>query len=297
MEYDVRGFATASDGTRLFFGSRGHGRGLLLVDGIGCDGWAWNHIQPHLARQHQVVHTHYRGHGRSGGVRPGAGMDIATLADDLVRVLDAVEIPQAVIIGHSMGTQVALELYRRAPERVAALVLVCGSYGRVTHTFHGNDILHRVLPTLIANVRKHYLLARALWGRLPPALAYRIAGWLGEIDGPALAAEDFRQYVEHLSDIDLDLYLTMLQHAGAHTAEDVLPRIAVPVQVIAAEKDTFTPADVVRVMADNIPGARYLELRGASHAAPLEQPDTINACLDEFLSDVLSTAAGTAAVP
>jgi pimeloyl-ACP methyl ester carboxylesterase len=283
MEYDARGFASAADGTRLFYGSLGSGDGLLLLDGIGCDGWAWNHIQPHLARRHRVLHVHYRGHGRSGPPVDKTAIDILTLADDALHVLDAASMNPAVVLAHSMGTQVALELYRRAPERVRALVLICGSYGRITHTFHGNDLLHRVLPTLIEQVEKHKSVARALWGRLPPQFAFKVAGWLGEIDGVSLAAEDFRQYVEHLSDIDLDVYLAMLQKAGEHSAEDMLEAVRVPCLVIAAERDTFTPVDVVRELSERIPGASYFELPGASHAAPVERAPAINAQLDAFL--------------
>lgn len=284
MQYDERGFTTAADGTRLFYGVRGAGPGLVLLDGIGCDGWAWTYIQPHLALRQRVVHCHYRGHGRSGRVLNLSSATIDTLSDDVLRVLDATGLPRTVVVAHSMGTQVALELYRHHPERVRALVLVCGSHGRITHTFHGNDLLHRALPTLLANVRKYEAIARALWGRLPPALSYRVAGWLREIDGAALKPEDFKLYVEHLSDIELDLYLTMLQYAGEHSAEDLLPNIRVPTLVIAAERDTFTPRDVVKDMADHIPGAIYRELAGASHAAPSEQPQQINEYIDDLLA-------------
>jgi pimeloyl-ACP methyl ester carboxylesterase len=183
-----------------------------------------------------------------------------------------------------MGTQVALELYRNYPDRVRALVLVCGSYGRITHTFHGNDLLHRVLPILIQKVRRYEPIARALWGRLPPSLSYRVAGWLREIDGGSLRAEDFKLYVEHLSDVELDLYLTMLKFAGDHTAEDILPQIRVPTLVISAERDTFMPRDIVKDMASRIPDCTYRELVGASHAAPTEQPQQINEYIDAFLA-------------
>ena len=284
MQYDERGFISAPDGTRLFYGVSGSGRGLVLLDGIGCDGWAWIHVQPHLALRHRVVHVHYRGHGRSGPVTDLDATGIEVLTDDVGRVLDATGLQKAVLVAHSMGTQVALELYRRHPERVRALVLICGSYGRITHTFHGNDLLHRVLPTLIEKVRRYDRIARALWGRLPPALSYRVAGWLREIDGATLRPEDFKLYVQHLSDIDLDLYLTMLKKAGDHSAEDLLASIRVPTLVIAAERDTFTPRDVVKDMADRIPGAIYRELPNASHAAPSEQPQAINEHIDDFLA-------------
>jgi pimeloyl-ACP methyl ester carboxylesterase len=185
-----------------------------------------------------------------------------------------------------MGTQVALELHRLARDRIAALVLICGSYGRITHTFHGNDLLSRALPELIARVRKHRGIARALWGRLPPQLAWRIAAWIGEIDGPSLSVTDFTQYVEHLADIDLDLYLSMLQAAGEHSAEDHLASITTPTLVIAAERDTFTPPDVVREVARSIPGARYIELAGASHAAPIERATAILSHVESFLTEI-----------
>jgi pimeloyl-ACP methyl ester carboxylesterase len=283
MQYDVRGFAPAADGTRLFYGVKGQGPSLLLLDGIGCDGWAWVHIQPHLAERFEVVHTHYRGHGRSASPVDPEQHGIETLADDALHVLDALEIEQTIPIVHSMGTQVALELYRKEPERVRALIFVCGAPGHVTQTFHGNDLLHRSLPMLIERVRRHRALFRGLWGHLPPAFSYRVARWLGEVDGTALQLEDFRRYVEHTSDLDLDLYLAMLKSAGDHTAEDVLPKITVPTLVIAAEKDTFTPIDVLRAMAKAIPNADYLELPGASHAAPAERADLINQRIDTFL--------------
>jgi pimeloyl-ACP methyl ester carboxylesterase len=286
MQYDARGFASAEDGSKLFYGVRGEGSALVLLDGIGCDGWAWNHIQPHLSLHHRVVHTHYRGHGRSGAPVDPNATDIPTLCADVLAVMDSAGLPRAALVAHSMGTQVALEVYRRAPERVAALVLICGSYGRITHTFHGSDWLHRLLPKMIEQVHKHHDLARALWGRLPPQFAFKVAGWIGEIDGPSLAVDDFRQYVEHLSDIDLDLYLTMLQKAGEHSAEDVLGTIAVPSFVIAAERDTFTPVEVVRKMAELVPEAQYLELPGASHAAPLERADVINEHIDAFFERI-----------
>lgn len=284
MQYDERGVTTAADGTRLFYGIRGQGPGLVLLDGIGCDGWAWTHIQPHLALRNRVVHCHFRGHGRSGRVLNRETATIETLTEDLVSVMSASGLSRAVVVAHSMGTQVALELYRRHPERVRALVLVCGSSGRITHTFHGNDLLHRLLPVLIEKVRKYEPITRALWGRLPPSLSYRVAGWLREVDGTSLRPEDFKLYVEHLSDIELDLYLTLLQAAGTHSAEDMLSEIRVPTLVIAAERDTFMPRDVVKDMAEKIPGAVYRELAGASHAAPSEQPNVINDYIDGFLA-------------
>lgn len=300
LEYDREGFAPAEDGTRLFWGLRGQGEPTLaLCDGIGCDGFAWTYLQPHFAARHRVLHWHYRGHGRSGAPVDRDRIDVVQIARDLRSVLDHLKIRDVVAIGHSMGTQVALELYRLEPERTKALVLLCGSYGKITHTFHGSDMLKQVLPTIVDAVRKHRGLARAIWGRLPPGLSFRIARMSKEIDALAIREEDFRNYMEHVAAMDPDIFLEMLQAAGEHSAEDLLPNIKVPVQVIAAERDTFTPAALAKQMADAIPGAEHRLLVNGTHASPVEQPARIAEWIDGFLASRLasSTRLGTAAGP
>jgi len=292
LDYARRGFASAPDGTRLFWGVAGPRApgdapplDVVLNDGIGCDGFAWKYLHPHLAQHNRVLHWHYRGHGRSGLPHDGARIDVPAHARDLVALLDHHEIEQAVLVGHSMGTQVALETYRLAPDRVRALVLVCGSYGRVTATFHGSDVLKQVLPGLIELVEKNQGLARALWGRIPAKMAYQIARLSGEVDVASLREEDFTWYVEHVSALEPRLFLSMLKLAGEHSAEDLLASIAVPTLVVAAERDTFTPPELAKHMAEAIPGAELLFLAGASHAAPVERQGVIAERIDRFLEE------------
>lgn len=291
MQYDRQGFATAEDGSRLFYGERGEGPAILLNDGIGCDGFAWRYLQPALAEHYRVVHWHYRGHGRSGPPRDRARIDIPALARDAMVLLNHLEIDAATMMGHSMGTQVALEAYRLAPKRVTGLVLICGSYGKVTETFHGSDVLKQVLPGIIEKVQTHTGLARALWGRIPPGLAFRVARMSGEIDGLAIREEDFRHYWDHINVMDPEVFLPMLRLAGEHSAEDLLERIDVPTLVIAAEKDTFTPPALAKSMADRIPGGEHLLVRGGSHASPVEQPRTMLVRIEKLLAERIYPAA------
>ena len=285
MQYDRQGFANAGDGTRLFWGVRGSGPAIVLNDGIGCDGFAWKYLQPQLATDHEVVHWHYRAHGRSGLPVDPARIDVVAHARDLISVLDALELESAVLVGHSMGTQVALEAYRLAPQRVRALVLCCGSYGKVTATFHGSDMLKQVLPAILDAVERRKGLARALWGRIPARLAFHIARLSNEVDALAIQEDDFRPYMEHVSAMEPQIFLGMLRHAGEHTAEDILTRIGVPTLIVAAERDTFTPPVLAEHMAEVIPEAELFMLRGASHAAPIEQPVAIQLRIEKFLRE------------
>lgn len=285
IQYDESGFLEVEDGTRIFYGVRGQGSGTpaLLNDGIGCDGFVWRYLQPHLAESRRVVHWHYRGHGRSGSPEDHANLTIEGLARDARALLDHLGIEQVVTFGHSMGTQVGLELFRLSPPHVRGMVFSCGSYGRVTHTFHGSDVLSQILPGIRSVAKRHRGLARAIWGRVPTPLALRLAKLSGEVDSVTIREEDFRRYWEHIAVMDPDVFLTLLDAAGEHSAEDLLGAITVPCLVIAAERDTFTPPELAEAMTNAIPDAEMILLRGGSHAAPVEQPMTVQLRVDKYL--------------
>lgn len=258
---------------------------LVLCDGLCCDGFIYKYLWDDLAPLGSVAHFHYRGHGRSELPQDPARIDVPALAQDLLTVIDHLDTDQVVLFGHSLGTQVALEAYRQRPEMVRALVLMCGSFGRVTHTFKGSNLLATVLPDLIEWVTRHPKFARALWARVPVNVALRVAGLLGDINIRAVRVEDVAPYFQHVIHVDFEMFLRMLKCAGEHSAEDLLPRVNVPTLVIAGARDTITPADLSKAMCDAIPNAKLCVLNEGTHVAPLEQRQTVSDAIQAFLDE------------
>ena len=284
MQYDHDGFVDAFDGTHLFYGIRGEREPtVVLTDGLGCEGFAWHYLQPHLAERHRVVHCHYRAHGRSGPACSEQNLGVQQLARDVKCVLDALKIRTATLFGHSLGTQVALEFYRENPSSVDAMVLICGTYGHILDTFHGTKILASMLPRLLSQTQKHPLVTRALWNSNPTKFAFEIACTSGEVDSSRIQHEDFRRYWEHISLMEPHIFLKMLQQASEHDAHDLLPKIEVPTLVLTAEHDTFTPMNLAQKMATDIPNAEFVLIKGGSHAAPVEQPLFIADIVEKFI--------------
>lgn len=288
MLYERESFVEAEDGTRLFVEELGAGEPpVVLTDGIGCDGFAWRYLAPRLAERHRVVHWHFRGHGRSGPPADPDRVSIEDLARDLRRVCEACGIERPVIASHSMGVQVALEYYRQNPDAVGALILMCGTFGKITTTFHGTDLLDQVLPSLMRGATRFPGLARAIWGRVPAALAFRVACAGRELDGERIQEDDFHRYWEHAALMNPNVFLRMLHYAGEHDAKGFLCDMDIATLVVAAERDTFTPMELADEMAHAIPNAELEVIEEASHAAPVEQPDRIADRVEEFLSSRL----------
>ncbi len=282
-------FIGAPDGTRLFVRGRPTWGAdpkmcptAILCDGIACDGFIWKYLWDDLGSHANVVHFHYRGHGRSARPSDPTKIDLVDHAADLDSVRSAVVSGDVVLFGHSMGCQVALEAYRLRPAGVRGLVLICGTYGRVTHTFRGTDVMAQFLPRVIEAVDKHTALARGLWGHLPPEAALRIALLTGEVDKKAIVPEDLLPYMKHMVDIDLPMFLRMLRSAGEHSAKDFLPKINVPVLVIAGDRDMFTPTRYAEEMAALIPNAELRVLSG-THVIPIERKNQVAELVRGFL--------------
>jgi pimeloyl-ACP methyl ester carboxylesterase len=283
----LESFALGRDGTRLYVRqhpSQRQAPTALLCDGLVCDGYIYRYLWDDLAELMPVAHFHYRGHGRSGLPVDQEQLDVAAHASDMNAVREHLGDPEVVLVGHSLGTQVCLEAYRARPERVRALVLLCGSFGRITHTFKGSDVLSSVLPNIQDFSARHPRLLRALWARVPVRAALKLAMLTGDIDPNRVHVEDVEPYFRHALHVDFSLFVRMLRAAGEHSAEDLLPAVRVPTLVVAGSKDTFTPPEISVAMAESIPGARLLLIPGGSHILPLEERDRLREELRAFLS-------------
>jgi pimeloyl-ACP methyl ester carboxylesterase len=255
----------------------------IFSDGILCDGFIWKYLWDDLAPVLPLVHWNYRGHGRSAPPEDPERVDIAALAEDLGSVRKHVGDPPCVLLGHSMGCQVVLEAYRQRPGGVRGLVLLCGSFGNVTSTFHGLPLLDLILPTLLDVAERAPNIVRALWSRVPHKLAFKVALKAGEVDPERVHAEDMLPYLSHMTHVDFPMFLRMLRAAGKHSAGDLLTRVDVPVLVVAGEKDTFTPAFLAESMASTLPKGELLMVPRGTQVAPIEQPRLVNARIEEFL--------------
>jgi pimeloyl-ACP methyl ester carboxylesterase len=285
-------YITTPDGAELWCQLRGEGRDVVvLADGLGCDGFIWKYLAPALARDFRVLRFHYRGHGRSGLPRDPTRISIAHFADDLAQILDELGVQRAAIAGHSMGVQVIFELFARHPERVAALIPICGSYGNVLDTWHDDTVLKGIFPVARELVERFPSVARARWKRaLPTEMSLFVARYL-ESRPEILSRADMWPYLSHLTAMDPLAFVRTLDTASHHSAWAHLQHVDVPTLILAAERDRFTPMWLSERMHAAVRGSELVVMPGASHCGPLEMPDLTRRSVEYFLAQRVFTAA------
>jgi pimeloyl-ACP methyl ester carboxylesterase len=275
-------YVEARDGTRLFFTDRGEGPAIVLLDGLSCDGFIWRYLEPHFAQTHRIVHPHHRGHGRSA-----TPLDVNARIEDLVDDLEVVRreagLRNLVIMGHSMGVQVALEYTRRRPSRVVGLVGICGSHGRVLSTFQNTDRIALLLPIMRRAYENNPERLRWLWENFPVRFTYQMALATRQVNPVLVHRPDVYIYLRHIRRVDIGLFLSLVKSLHEHDASTYMHTLGAPALVIAGEYDTFTPPSVAERMASAVPDSEYLLVRGGTHSAAIEMPELTNLAIERFL--------------
>ena len=97
---------------------------FVLVHGIGVSSRYFERLVPALAEEGRVIAVDLPGFGKARPLRPRLGLSIEEFADSVVEALDQLGVGAAVVVGHSMGTQIAVALARRRPDLVRGLALL-----------------------------------------------------------------------------------------------------------------------------------------------------------------------------
>lgn len=247
---------------------RGEGLPVVFIHGFPFDRTMWRHQVAALTRWKRIA-LDLRGAGAS--TAPADGYSMSRYADDVVAVLDALGIRDAVVCGLSMGGYVVFDLLRRHPDRVRGVVLAD------TRAEPDSDEARRGRDEMIALARRDG----------PEAVAERMLPRV-------LAPTTFAEQPELVADVrTMMVRWTVPALVGALRAlrdradsTDTLPAIRVPTLVLVGEEDGITPPAGAERMAGAIAGARLVAIPAAGHLAPLEQPLAAGRALSEFLESL-----------
>jgi pimeloyl-ACP methyl ester carboxylesterase len=257
---------------------------VILANGLGGTTLAWRALIDYLGGRYRFLTWDYRGLYASGRPCPdeAAAYTIPNHVRDLAAILAAERIERASFVGWSMGVQVLLEAYPPLEARFHNLILLSGTYGRPLDTWSPLPGMKMVLPSLLELARRAHATATQMTRKA--AVQPEAVAWFKRLGliGPALDDADFAELVQAFAALDMEPFFRNLRALGDHDAESVLPSIAAPTLIIAGDRDLFTPAELARQMAQRIPSAELLVVRGGTHYAAVEYPELVSLRIERF---------------
>jgi aminoacrylate hydrolase len=257
---------TSIGDAELFYEETGNGPPLMLVPGLGGQGSFWISQVPVFSRDFRTVVHDHRGAGRSTHSR--ITYSIEQMADDALRLMDALKIDSAHFVGHSTGGAIGQAIALDHPERLRSLVL--------SATWAGPDPYFRRLfesrrQTLVDSGIEAYLRASSLVQTTP--------WWVSQND-------DFLtdlHSVTAAAAAPVDILVSRIDAILRHDRRRRLLEIRVPTLVIVAQDDMITPRFYSDELASRIPGAKLIVLETGGHYAPAINSEPYNAAVGSFL--------------
>jgi poly(3-hydroxyoctanoate) depolymerase len=248
-------------------GDRAHARPLLLIGGIGANIEMW---RPLRARLGGLPTLAYDAPGTGRSQTPIVPLRMQGLARVALRLLDALGIGEADVLGYSFGGAVAQQLARDAPQRVRRLILAATHAGMVSVPGRPQALVHMLTPLRYHSVTH---LRRAL-----PA----IAGGRTARD-PALLAEHARDRL--LAPPSFWGYQSQLFAMTGWTSAPWLRQLNQQTLVLAGDDDPLIPLVNARFLARRIPRARLHVVPGGGHLFLIDQPGDVVRVVRHFLSE------------
>jgi len=295
---------------RLAVRDAGEGPAVLLLHGWPELAYSWKNQFRQLAQAgYRAIAPDLKGFGLSDAPADPALYDCAHMADDFVRLLDALGVERAIVCGHDWGGALAWPMAQLHPDRVAGVIGVCTPHKPPAPVAPLTIIEKRFGP-------KHYFLQfqaqgvvealfasdidrffRIMFRRAPTraeqaAAGARLFDLPGRFrDGPppegelVMGEEDLGVYIEAYRRSGFRGGVNLYRNIDRNweIARTLDPVIAKPALMISAENDAFLPPEAADGIEDIVPDIERARLADCGHWAMWEQPEALNAIIIDWL--------------
>jgi sigma-B regulation protein RsbQ len=250
------------------------GTAVVLAHGFGCDQNMWRLTVPALVRDHRVVLFDYVGSGRSDpsafDERRYSSLD--GYAADVIEVCAALDLTEAVFVGHSVSAMVGVLAAQQAPDRIGALVMVGPSPCYLEDGEYHGGFSAQDIDELLASLESNYLGWSAA---MAPAI-------MGTPDRPELGEELTHSFCA----TDPAMARVFARTTFLSDTRADLATVRVPTLVLESAEDIIAPRQVGAYVHATVGGSTLVTLDASGHCPHLSAPDATNKAIVEFLESL-----------
>ncbi|MFF8868089.1 alpha/beta fold hydrolase [Streptomyces sp. NPDC015139] len=250
------------------------GRPVVLAHGFGCDQNMWRLTVPALADDCRVVLFDYVGAGRSdvSAFSPDRYASLDGYARDVVEVCEALDLQDAVFVGHSVSAMIGVLAAEVAPERIGALVMLAPSPRYINDDGYRGGFTAEDIDELLASLESNYLGWSAA---MAPVI-------MGNAERPELGEELKNSFCA----TDPDMARVFARTTFLSDSRDDLKRVTVPTLVLECTQDVIAPREVGAFVHQAIPDSQLVTLDATGHCPHLSAPEATNQAITAFLADL-----------
>ncbi|GHD42501.1 alpha/beta fold hydrolase [Streptomyces galbus] len=249
-----------------------NGRTVVLAHGFGCDQNMWRLTVPALSDDYRVVLFDYVGSGRAdaSAFSEERYASLDGYAQDVVDVCEALDLDDAVFVGHSVSAMIGVLAAARVPERIGALVMVGPSPRYIDDEDYRGGFSAADIDELLDSLESNYLGWSAV---MAPVI-------MGNPERPELGDELKNSFCA----TDPDMARVFARTTFLSDSRDDLKTVSVPTLVLECTQDVIAPREVGAFVHRSIPGSTLVTLEATGHCPHLSAPEATNAAIRSFLT-------------
>ena len=245
---------------------------LLLVQGFGCDQVIWDRMLPSFTDVYKVVLFDHVGTGGSSpeAYDPDKYASLQGYLTDLEEILEALDLQAVTLIGHSIAGAMGLAAAVDNP-RIARMVLICSSACYLNDAGYTGGFERQDVEGVLNTVEANY----PLWA----------AGMAPGITGSDPGSDVTVELTERMCRLHPTYVRDFLQMSFNADVRELLPKVAVPVQVLRTRADPLTPEPAAKYLHEHLPAGILTELDIHGNMPHLASPGLTAAAILDFLAD------------
>jgi pimeloyl-ACP methyl ester carboxylesterase len=258
---------------KLYYESHGAGEPLILIPGFASGAWAWFEQIEELSKTFRVITFDPCGVSRSAtDEKLTEAISLPTIAADVARLLDFLQIEKASVLGVSFGGFVAQEFALGFPERLEKLILACTSFGGKNHVAPDLEVLAAFVAA--DDLNKQERVRRFMIPAFTPEFAAARADVIEKV---------CRLRTENV--VPEKVYTRQMTSAVTFDAEKRVSRIQAETLVLTGDRDIVVPPQNSFNLARAIPKASLKIIENGSHMFFIENAAEFNRIVTNFLKD------------
>jgi len=240
---------------------------LVFIHGSGGNHSIWSHQYGRLGKNYNIVAVNLPGHGHSGG---NGEKDVESYCEWIRKLLNVLNMNKVVLVGHSLGSAIALHFALDYSKQIAGIVCLGGGMKMPVNSFF--------LDFLKTN---------------PAELPEDVTGMISKF---SLSKENRPKFLaplqKSISESKVDVLYGDLTACNDLDLTQTADKINVPALIICGAEDKMTPPDLSRALAAGIGKATLEIIDGAGHMVMIEKPVEFNNALDKFAVSISTPVSG-----
>lgn len=231
-----------------------------------------------------IIAHDYRGHYESESEKDLSDVNFTNICNDTVSIINKESINNCILVGHSMGVNISLEIATLHPGLIDSMVLISGTAQPVFGTMFNSNIVEHISPILKLVFKKFPNAVDNFWKHTKHNPIIKRIVHKGGFNLETVSDEFIDIYLTKINELGPQLFIRLLEQMNKHETLNRLSQLKTKTLVVGGDCDKVIPNYNQRILHQKIKDSELFIIKNGSHVPQVDFPDFVNKRIELFIS-------------